>query len=216
VLGVGVSAAAALSVRLAGAGGATATVATAAAVAVVGACAVLMLPGLRALRSNGAGAALTAVALVAVLVAPAAVARDLVRSGSSDSGRPGAMPAANLDRLDRFLRQHTRGTHYELVSASAAAAGPLIVRDGRPVLILSTIDGHAVVSARTVAAAVRSGQVRYAMLPRGRCTARTAGKTRCTPAVRWARRHARDVSAQAHLGRRGTLYRLSVHPVARR
>jgi hypothetical protein len=207
-LALGVSVAAALTIRLSGVGGSTSSIATFAAVAVVAGCVVLMLPRLGAIRSAATGGVLTALALVAVLATPTVVARDLVRAGTSDSGRPGYMPPVRLSHLSHYLRAHQGHARYEVVAASAASVGPLIVRDGRPVLILTTINGQAVVPRAKLAKAVRTGQARYAMLPAGRCTANFASSTRCTPAVRWARAHATDVSAKAHL-KRGTLFRLS-------
>ena len=207
-LAIGVSVAAALSIRLSGVGGSTSSIATFAAVTVVAGCVVLMLPRLDAIRGAATGGVLTALALVAVLAAPTVVARDLVRAGTSDSGRPGYLPPAKLNPLSHYLRAHQGHARYEVVAASAARVGPLIVHDGRPVLILTTINGRAVLSRAKLAKAVGTGQVRYAMLPAGRCTTNFADSARCQPAVRWARAHATDVSAQAHL-KRGTLFRLS-------
>jgi hypothetical protein len=214
-LALGVSVAAALSIRLSGVGGSTSSIATFAAVAVVAGCVVLMLPRLDAIRGAATGGVLTALALVAVLATPTVVARDIVRSGTSDSGRPGYIPPVRLNHLSNYLRAHQGHARYEVVAASAASIGPLIAKDGRPVLILTTINGRAVLSRSKLVHAVRTHQVRYAMLPAGRCTTNTAGNARCQPAVRWARAHATDVSAHAHL-KRGTLYRLSTHATKHR
>jgi hypothetical protein len=118
------------------------------------------------------------------------------------------VPPRQLDRLSGYLRAHSANTHYELASLSATAAGPLIVRDGRPIVVLTTYNGMPFVGAAKLARLVRAREVRYATLPRGHCTARFAGRARCSPAIRWARAHATDVSAAAGL-RRGSLYRLS-------
>jgi hypothetical protein len=118
------------------------------------------------------------------------------------------MAPAKLEHLSAYLRAHTRGVKYEVVSASAAPIGPLIVRDGRPVLILTTINGRSVMPRARLAAAVRKGEARYAMIPRGHCTAKLAGRARCDPAIQWARAHSTDVSKQAHLPS-GTLWHLT-------
>jgi hypothetical protein len=162
-----------------------------------------------ALRHPAVGSVLTALALVAVLAPPLTTARALVQRGASDSGRPGAMPARQVQRLSNYLRAHNHGARYEMAFASAAPAGPLIVHDGRPVLILTTIAGQRVTSAARIKALVRAHQVRFAMLPRGRCTRRVASLTRCAPAVRWARSHGTDVTRRAGLPRSFGLYRLS-------
>ncbi|MEA2479423.1 MAG: hypothetical protein QOJ07_1345, partial [Thermoleophilaceae bacterium] len=214
-LAIGVAVASTLSLRLSGTSGSIATVATVAAAAVAIGCAVLTLPGLERLRRPGAAGVLIALALVAVLLGPADYARGLVQAGSSDSGRPGSMPPRRLDKIANYLATHSAGTRYELASASAVTAGPLIVRDGRPVLVLTSLNGLPFASQQQVQTAVETGQVRYAMLPRGHCTPRFAGKARCAPGVLWARAHGTDVSPAAGL-RRGTLYSLSPQPVPAR
>jgi hypothetical protein len=118
------------------------------------------------------------------------------------------MPPAEVAQLSRFLIAHQHGARYELASPTVARAAPLIVRDGRPVLMLTSIKGRPLLGAGRLAQLVASGQVRYALLGGG-CPASGAG--RCAPAVRWAVGHAHDVGPAAGVPR-GLLYRLGVTP----
>jgi 4-amino-4-deoxy-L-arabinose transferase-like glycosyltransferase len=150
-----------------------------------------------------------AVALCAVLVAPAATAVAAVRHATQDAGRTGAMPPARVTALSSFLRVRTAGAADELAASAPAKAGPLIARDGRPVLILSDGQGRQLVTPAQLEAAVAAGRVRYALL--GDACSRASGNARtgCLPVVRWARTHGVDVSRAAGQPHLGALYALS-------
>jgi hypothetical protein len=77
-------------------------------------------------------------------------------------------------------------------------ATPLIIRDARPVLMLTSYNGRPLLTPAQLAALVRRGEVRFALL----------GGGGHAPVVRWARAHAHDVSAAAGVAPR-TVYRLS-------
>jgi hypothetical protein len=100
--------------------------------------------------------------------------------------------------MSRFLRARQHGARYELVSPTVARAAPLIVHDGRPVLMLTSLAGRPLLGPGRLARLVASGQARYALI----------GGGGSAPVIRWERAHARDVSVAAGLPR-GTLYRLS-------
>ena len=81
--------------------------------------------------------------------------------------------------------------------SAPAKAGPLIARDGRPVLILTDGQGNQLVSPAALASAVGAGRVRYALIGDA-CTANSGNeRTGCLPVVRWARAHGVDVSRAA-------------------
>jgi hypothetical protein len=151
--------------------------------------------------------ALTGLALGAVLAMPLGMAIHLANSGSTESGRPGYLPPARVAALSRFLTAHRHGARYEFVSSSAIKAGPMIAHDVQPVLVLTSLYGHQITSAHALAQAVRSGQVRYALLGPVRCST-------CT-SLHWARAHGTDVGRRAGVGR-GLLYRLSTRAVSHR
>jgi 4-amino-4-deoxy-L-arabinose transferase-like glycosyltransferase len=151
--------------------------------------------------------------VAAVLAVPAASALTVARQHRSDAGLPSRISPQALDRLAAFLAANGGRSRYEVASSSVERAAPLIVRDGRPVLMLTSEGGRPLLSAARLATQVAGGHVRYALLARGPCA--TSGGSTCAPAVRWALRHSRDVSAAAGLAP-GTLYRLgSTSPSAR-
>ncbi len=147
--------------------------------------------------------------LALVLAVPAATSISAVARGSTDSGRPGGMAPGRVASLSAYLRAHQGGARYEVASLSAAKAGPLVVKDARPVLILTSLYGRPLVSVPKLAAAVRSGQVRYA-LAGANCTPSAGDRlTGCSAQARWLRAHGTDVSRAAGQPNRGLVYRLS-------
>ena len=116
------------------------------------------------------------------------------------------MPAARVAALSGFLRAHSAGAVDEVAVSAPSKAGPLIARDGRPVLILSDGQGNQLVSPAALAHAVAAGRVRYALLGDA-CTASSGNeRTGCLPVVRWARAHGVDVSRAAGQPHAGALY----------
>jgi hypothetical protein len=86
-------------------------------------------------------------------------------------------------------------------------AAPLIVRDARPVLMLTSLYGRPLLTGRQLERLVATGQVRYLL-----------GSSACSPegcanVFRWVRSHAHDVSAAAGQPH-GTLFRLSAPATA--
>ncbi|HVS28985.1 MAG TPA: hypothetical protein VHE14_05505, partial [Solirubrobacteraceae bacterium] len=160
-----------------------------------------------------------AATLACVFVVPTITAARLASAGASDSGLPGVRSPSELAALTSYLKAHQGRAKYELAVYPAALAGPVIVHDDRPVLVLGTIKRQLLVTADQLAAAVRAGEVRYALLkpvPGARCNATgtpapaVGGKPRAdTSAVRWARMHGADVSRQAGLDACGQLYHLT-------
>src|SRR5436190_993254 len=136
-----------------------------------------------------------AACLAAALAAPAAGAVWVAGRHRSDAGLASRMTPAQLESLSRFLAP--RPARYELASSSVDRAAPLIVRDGRPVLMLAGEGGRALVAPARLQALVASGAVRYALLARS-----------SAPSVIWALHHGRDIGRAAGLPPH-TLYRLT-------
>jgi 4-amino-4-deoxy-L-arabinose transferase-like glycosyltransferase len=147
-------------------------------------------------------AALVACALVAALSVPLASSVSVAREHRSNAGLALDVPLA----LSTFLVSHQGGARYEVASATVFRASPLIVRDARPVLMLTSYHGRPLLSASALAGLVRTGEVRYILLGRGDCA-----RTGCAPVVRWAHAHARDISRAAAVGPPGTLFELSAN-----
>ncbi len=166
---------------------------------------------LRAAGPRVAVAVATAVFVAALLASPLSSSIAVVNSMRSDSGRPGALPAATVSSLSDYLARRTRTARYEFASASALYAGPLIVRDARPVLILDTVKGHRLTSVRTLRDAVGNGDVRYALISTTRCKGKSK-RVACVGAVGWAHRHGRAVARRAGLPRKLELVELRLRP----
>jgi 4-amino-4-deoxy-L-arabinose transferase-like glycosyltransferase len=156
------------------------------AAAAVVACVALALRG-------SARMALAACALAAVLAVPTASALTVARDHGSDAGLVVRTPG--LDALSAFLRAQQGRSRYEVASTSIMKVAPLIIRDGRPVLMLTADDRPLLTPAR-LEQLVRNGEVRYLMIGSGQ-----------GPVFRWAVAHADRVHVPGVPD--GTLYRLS-------
>jgi 4-amino-4-deoxy-L-arabinose transferase-like glycosyltransferase len=172
--------------------------ATVAALAAVAGCAAVAWARSIPQRSTS----LVILALVAVLAVPTAGAVTVARRHQSDAGVPLRTDPAHLTELSRYLIAHQATARYEVASPSVVRAAPLIIRDARPVLMLTSLYGRPLLDAAQLRHLVATGQVRYAMLGRAACP-----RTGCAAVVRWARAHAHDVSAAAGQPAQ-TLYRL--------
>jgi 4-amino-4-deoxy-L-arabinose transferase-like glycosyltransferase len=155
-----------------------------------------------------AAATVAMFALVSLLAAPTGESLAIVSGHRSDSGRPGWMPPAEVARLSAYLQRHARYARYEFATPTAATAGPLIVKDHRPVLVLERVDHKALVGLPTLKRAVRHKEVRYALMGRP-CRWHKSGKSYSHIATRrWICETGTDVSQRAGLDHRGVLYRL--------
>lgn len=133
----------------------------------------------------------------ALLVQPFLTSVRLGRIGAEDSQTLGAIPSAQLNPLSRFLRAHQRGSRYEFAAAGSVIAGPLIAKDARPVLMLTSWHGRPFTTTAELRRKVRARQVRYLLLYANSC--RAADDPFCPAVVRGALAGATDVSAEAGL-----------------
>lgn len=207
------------------AGGAR-TLPAAAILGVVGAAAVLVVARVAIVERRTAArlvgpvtGLLAAFVLLAVLAVPTAESLSLVRARTGDGGELGHMPAQRVASLSAYLTRHRDHRRYQFAALNAAIAGPLIVADGQPVLILSGWPPHSLVSARGLRHAVRAGEVRYVLLstrgsdhPMHPVTGARSPRKRL---VAWVRTHGIDVSHRAGLDRYGILYRVSPRTIGR-
>jgi 4-amino-4-deoxy-L-arabinose transferase-like glycosyltransferase len=181
--------------------------AAAAAVVAVAGIALVHPPAWAVVAALGAGAvglvlalarrpaaALAVCALVAALAVPAASAVSVARRHTSDAGL--VVHIRGIGALSAFLVAHQGSRRYEVTSSAVMRAAPLIVRDARPVLMLTSYNGRPLLTPARLAQLVRSGEVRYVLLGGGR-----------SPVVRWARAHAHPVHIPGVPN--GTLDRLS-------
>ncbi len=137
--------------------------------------------------------------LALVLAIPLKASIRVVRLSVSDAGAVGSLPGEELRLLSAYLRAHQGGARYEAAVDSATKVGALIVRDGRPVVVLTTYEARALTTIPQLQRLIARGEVRYALLT-GLCGAHTARtNAACSPAAVWVRAHARDVSREAGL-----------------
>jgi 4-amino-4-deoxy-L-arabinose transferase-like glycosyltransferase len=149
-----------------------------------------------------------ALTLVAVLAIPTTASVRAVRIHVSDAGNVGAMPANEVRALSAYLRANRSGARYEVAIDSATRGSALIVKDGLPVVVLTTYQGQTLTTVAQLKRLIARGEVRYALLNSlcGRRTPRTDAA--CSEPARWVRAHGRDVSIAAGLTRHGVLWRL--------
>jgi hypothetical protein len=179
---------------------ACATVAAAVAIALVptptwaiAIAAVAVVAGVGLALRRRASVALAACALAAVLAVPTASAVTVARDHASDAGLLVQIP--RLDALSAFLKAQQGHSRYEVASTSVMRAAPLIIRDGRPVLMLSA-DNRPLLTPARLEQLVRNGEIRYLLIGAGR-----------GPVFRWALDHAHRVHVPGVPD--ATLYRLS-------
>jgi 4-amino-4-deoxy-L-arabinose transferase-like glycosyltransferase len=164
----------------------------------------------RAISNGGRARLVTAISilvLLPLLAAPASESLAIVRHHKSDSTTALARSPHRLARLRRYLIAHQGGARYEVATRNAWQAAPLIVADGRPVLISRNVDGRALVSSKRLREKVREGEVKYVWLGR-RCSLPRARRfTACQPLGRWVRRHGTRVTK---VDRQAGLWRVRV------
>lgn len=122
-----------------------------------------------------------------------------------------AMPARDVAKLSRFFRLHTTGMRYEFAVGAALRASQLIVKDGRPVLVMTAVSRTVVTSVDELSAAVRGGQVRYALIGKT-CRPGDTNIAYCSAPALWVQRYGRDISRQLGLSRSGVLFDLKSLP----
>ncbi|HEY8303470.1 MAG TPA: glycosyltransferase family 39 protein, partial [Solirubrobacteraceae bacterium] len=149
-----------------------------------------------------------AVALTALLAIPLVASVETVKEETSDAGNVGALGGEEQHALSAYLLAHRAGERYEVAAGSATTVASLIVRDQRPVLMLTSYNGRPLTGVAQLKALAARGEVRFAFLD-SQCGARTPmTAAACAPAARWVRAHGTDVSHQAGLRSKGILWRL--------
>jgi hypothetical protein len=131
----------------------------------------------------------------------------LVRSQANDSLGLATAPSGNIVALSRYLAPRTVGVRYELAADEPLALAPLIIRDQRPILPLTSFNVK-LVGVDRLLAAIRSGAVRYGVVANAACDGRAGSFAPCTDASLWIRRHGIDVTPQVGLSGRLRVYLL--------
>jgi 4-amino-4-deoxy-L-arabinose transferase-like glycosyltransferase len=154
------------------------------------------------------GRATLALALVCLLAIPLWAALRAVHENVSDTNRLGALSPAELAPLSSYLRTHQGSAYYEAAFDSGTKMGALVVRDARPILVLTTLEGRVFTSVARLRALAATGRVRYAFLDEGCGPHSPSTAPDCSAPARWVSEHGTDVSRQAGLPRAGMLWQL--------
>jgi hypothetical protein len=180
------------------------------ALAAIAFAAAARLPGLSAwARGVLAPAGVIAMSLLATLAIPVSADVSAINNAVSDAGYVGGLPLGELNALSTYLRAHQDGAYYELASESATSIGALIVRDDRPVLVLTTYNARVFTSVARLKQLIAAGKVRYAFLNTYCSREHSSLNPACSAPARWIRAHGTDISKAAGMPRDKTLYLLA-------
>ena len=164
-------------------------------------------------RRDTLRAGVTALALVCILAIPLWASLNAVRENVSDTNPLGILHHDELAPLSAYLRAHQGSAYYEVAFDSGTKMGELVERDARPILVLTTLEGHVFTSLARLRALVAAGKVRYAFLDEGCGPQSPPTDPDCSAPARWVSEHGTDVSRQAGMPRPGMLWRLpEAHP----
>jgi hypothetical protein len=174
-----------------------------------GACALLALRRQakpRLISLAGAGA----LTLALVAVGAVGLKADIVaiHDSVSDAGFVGQLPPDVQGPLSAYLRAHQGSARYEVAAESATGIGSLIVKDARPVAVLTTYTARVYTSVAKLKRMIAAGQVRYAYLNTFCGHHASSRNAACAAPARWIRAHGTDVSRRAGLPSAGVLWLL--------
>ncbi len=152
-----------------------------------------------------------ALALVCLLAIPLWSSLRVVRENVSDTNRLGVLHPGELQPLSAYLRAHQGSAYYEAAFDSGTKMGELVVRDARPILVLTTLNGRVFTSVARLRALAADGKVRYAFIDGGCGPHSPPTDPDCSAPARWVVAHGTDVSKAAGMPRTGMLWRLPKH-----
>ncbi|MFI5003659.1 MAG: glycosyltransferase family 39 protein [Solirubrobacterales bacterium] len=159
-------------------------------------------------RGDTPRAATLALALLCLLAIPLSASLRAVRLNVSDTNRLGVLHPGELEPLSAYLRAHQGSAYYEAAFDSGTKMGELVVRDARPILVLTTLNGRVFTPIARLRALAAAGKVRYVFTSGGCGPHSLPTNPDCSAPARWVREHATDVSAQAGMPHGGMLWRL--------
>jgi len=152
-----------------------------------------------------------ATALLAALLALVMGDDDVrvIRDNSTVQAAEVTLAPTLVDALSRFLRAHQDGARYEAAFSAPTLAAPLVAKDGRSVLLLTSLKAQPLVTLAELRRYTARGEVRY-VYTQGICPSpRYTDLPACSTADEWVRAHALDVTADLGLpAKHGLLYQL--------
>jgi 4-amino-4-deoxy-L-arabinose transferase-like glycosyltransferase len=149
-----------------------------------------------------------ALGLVCLLAIPLWASLRAVHENVSDTTPLGSLRADELGPLSVYLRAHQGDAYYEAAFDSGTKMGGLVVRDARPILVLTTLNSEVITPVARLRALAASGKVRYAFLDTLCGPHSPPTDADCSAPARWVQAHGTDVSRQAGMPRTGMLWRL--------
>jgi 4-amino-4-deoxy-L-arabinose transferase-like glycosyltransferase len=153
-------------------------------------------------------AGVTMLMLVAVLAVPLRADVTAIHEHTTSAGYVGAIPPGEQRLISAYTRAHQGSARFQLAAESATGVASLIVKDARPVLMLTSYEARVLTDVAKLKALIAAGKVRYAFL-NSTCGRHFNPKSpACSPPAVWVAAHATDVSAAAGLSRRGVLWKL--------
>jgi 4-amino-4-deoxy-L-arabinose transferase-like glycosyltransferase len=161
-----------------------------------------------AVRAWLAPTGVLALALIAVLAIPLSADVTAIDNHVTDAGYVGALPSEEQQLVSSYLRAHQGSARYEVAAESATGIGSLIVKDGRPILVLTSYATRVFTPVAKLQRLIAEGQVRYAFLNSTCGRHFSAQNAACTAPALWVRAHGTDVSRKAGLSRHGVLWLL--------
>jgi 4-amino-4-deoxy-L-arabinose transferase-like glycosyltransferase len=180
-----------------------------AALAALAAAALARVPALSAAaRSLLAPGAVLALSLVAMLAISVQTDIRAIKDHVTDAGEVGVLPGDVLNPLSSYLRAHQGTARYEVAAQSATQIGALIVKDARPVVVLTSYAAKVFTTVDQLKRKIAAGEVRYAFL-NAPCPHLISPKNpACSEPAKWIRAHGTDVSRKAGLPHGKVLWRL--------
>jgi 4-amino-4-deoxy-L-arabinose transferase-like glycosyltransferase len=180
-----------------------------AALAALAAAALARVPALSAaVRSLLAPGAVLALSLVAMLAISVQTDIRAIKDHVTDAGEVGVLPGDVLNPLSSYLRAHQGTARYEVAAQSATQIGALIVKDARPVVVLTSYAAKVFTTVEQLKRKIAAGEVRYAFL-NAPCPHLISPKNpACSEPAKWIRAHGTDVSRKAGLPHGKVLWRL--------
>jgi 4-amino-4-deoxy-L-arabinose transferase-like glycosyltransferase len=133
--------------------------------------------------------------LAVVLAFPLARDVNLVRDHSGVQAASPEFAPRLASALAVYLRAHQDGARYEFAATAPSIAAPLIVKDHRPILLLTTVDARPLVTLAGLRAAIAARQVSYVVM-HGRCPRPPYHVLpACSAAAKWVEANGSDVTA---------------------
>jgi 4-amino-4-deoxy-L-arabinose transferase-like glycosyltransferase len=146
--------------------------------------------------------------MVAVLAIPVSTDARAIQNRVSDAGYVGALPGEEQRLLSAYLLAHQDGARDEVAAESATGVGSLIVKDARPIVVLTSYGSRVFTTVPELERLIAEGKVRYAFLNSDCGPHDSSATAACSAPAKWVRAHGTDVSRRAGLSRDRVLWLL--------